>query len=191
MDDDQSRHSSTNLPLRNIVLIGFMGCGKSTIGRELNKHLGYQLIDTDQAIEAQTGKKIPEIFAEDDEQTFRSLETQLLENLIRQETNHHILSTGGGMVCSKQNRTLLRRLGFVVWLSCTPGDIFERTSRNSNRPLLQCDDPMLAINTLLRERTPFYEDAAHLKLSTSGLDFHEISCGILESACYHFGTMSK
>ena len=183
---------STNItPLRNIVLIGFMGCGKSTIGRELNKNLGYQLIDSDHAIEEQTGKKIPDIFAEDGEDTFRALETKLLKDMIKQQTNHHILSTGGGIVCREENRALLHQLGFVVWLSCTPEDIYERTSRNSNRPLLQCDDPMMAINNLLSERTPFYEEAAHLKISTSGLDFNEISCGILESARYHFGSMPE
>lgn len=175
-------------PLRNIVLVGFMGSGKSTIGRNLNKNLGYELIDTDHVIEEQTGKSIPEIFADDGEDAFRSLETQLLENLIAQNTNHHIISTGGGMVCRPENLPLLRRLGFVVWLSCTPEVIFERTSRNSNRPLLQCDDPMQTIVNLLEERSPLYEEASHLLISTSGLDFNEISCGILESARYYFGS---
>lgn len=188
MDNDQS---SNIPPLRNIVLIGFMGCGKSTIGRELHKKLGYELTDTDHVIEHKEAKTIPEIFDQDGEDRFRDLETQMLEHLIRQETNHHIISSGGGMVGREQNRPLLRQLGFVVWLSCTPEDILERTSRNSNRPLLQCDDPMQAITQLLTERSPLYEETAHLKINTSGLDFNEISCGILESARYHFGSMPE
>ncbi|MCP5535796.1 MAG: shikimate kinase [Akkermansiaceae bacterium] len=181
-------HTTEERPMRNIVLVGFMGSGKSTIGRELNKNLGYDLIDTDHVIERQTGKSIPEIFAEQGEDAFRSLETSLLEHLIIQETNHHIISTGGGMVCRPGNLPLLRRLGFVVWLSCSPEDIFERTSRHSNRPLLQCDDPMQAIVDLLEQRSPCYAQASHLKICTSGLNFHEISCGILESARYYFGS---
>ncbi|MBT8037813.1 MAG: shikimate kinase [Verrucomicrobiae bacterium] len=175
--------------MHNIVLIGFMGCGKSTIGRELNKKLGYRLLDTDHSISQETGKTIPEIFQQDGEDHFRSLETQLLENLLIEKTNHQIISTGGGMISRPENPPLLRQLGFVVWLSCTPDDIFSRTSRNSNRPLLQCDDPMAVITQLLEERAPLYEQTAHLEINTSDLDFDEISCGILESARYHFGSL--
>ena len=184
-------HETTPQPMHNIVLIGFMGCGKSTIGRELNKNLGYHLLDTDHVITQQTGKTIPEIFKQDGEDSFRQLETQLLENLIIQETSHHIISTGGGMITRPDNLPLLRQLGFVVWLSCTPEDIFTRTSRNSNRPLLQCDDPMAVITSLLKERSPLYEQTAHLKINTSDLEFSEISCGILESARYHFGSLPE
>ncbi len=175
-------------PMHNIVLIGFMGCGKSTIGRELHKKLGYPLIDADHLIEQQTGKSIPEIFANDGETAFRTMETQLINNMIAQQTSHHILSTGGGMVIKPENRTLLRQLGFVVWLSCPPEEILDRTSRNTNRPLLQCDDPMSVITSLLKERTPFYEETAHLTITTSGLHFDEITCGILESARYYFAS---
>lgn len=180
----------TPQPMHNIVLIGFMGCGKSTIGHELNKNLGYRLLDTDHAITRQTGKTIPEIFEQDGEDSFRQLETELLENLIAQGTSHHIISTGGGMITRPDNLPLLRQLGFVVWLSCTPEDILARTSRNSNRPLLQCDDPMAVITSLLKERSPLYEQTAHIEISTSGLEFSEISCGILESARYHFASQS-
>jgi len=177
-------------PMHNIVLIGFMGSGKSTIGRELKKNLGYHLLDADTLIEQETGKNIPEIFSTDGEQAFRTMETRLLENMIAQQTNHHILSTGGGMIIRPENRPLLRQLGFVVWLTCDPEDILERTSRNTNRPLLQCDNPLEVITRLLAERSPFYEETAHLKINTSGLNFDEISCGILESARYHFTSTS-
>ncbi|BDS05582.1 shikimate kinase [Oceaniferula spumae] len=175
-------------PLRNIVLVGFMGCGKSTLGRVLNQKLSYPMTDTDQVIEEQTGRSVAEIFESDGEEGFRELETRLLKSMLSSECNHHIISTGGGMILRPENRQLLRQLGFVVWLYCSPEETYSRTSRNSNRPLLQCEDPMAVINKMLTERSPMYEETAHLKISTSGLEFDEISCGILESARYHFGT---
>ncbi len=172
--------------MQNILLVGFMGCGKSTIGRELHQVLGYPLIDSDEAIEQQAGKSIPDIFAQDGEASFRDLETQLLENLIQNETQHTIISTGGGIITNPANIPLLKQLGFVVWLACSPEVIFERTSRNSNRPLLQCDNPMELIHTLLDQRNPLYQEASHLKINSSNLEIDELTCGILESARYHF-----
>ena len=176
------------LPMRNIVLIGFMGSGKSTIGRELNKSLGYQFIDTDQLIEQQAGKTIPQIFEQDGEEVFRDMETQLIQEMINQKPNHHIISTGGGTPLRPENQTLLQDLGFVVWLTCTPEDILQRTSRSKDRPLLNCDDPLPVIMKMLAQRNPIYEQTAHLTINTSSLAFDEIACGILESARYHFGS---
>ncbi|MFK7909546.1 MAG: shikimate kinase [Akkermansiaceae bacterium] len=177
-------------PTHNIVLIGFMGSGKSTIGRVLRKKIGYKLVDTDHVIEKDTSTSISNLFKNQGEDAFRDMETELLKNMIHQRCNEHIISTGGGMVIREKNRLLLRELGFVVWLTCPPEDILARTSRNSNRPLLQCDDPMAAITRLLDERTPMYEETAHLRINTAGLEFDEVACGILESARYHYGTMS-
>lgn len=186
MDTSEAPIPDESPILQNILLIGFMGCGKSTIGRELHLSLGYPLCDTDQVIEEQTGKTIPEIFAQDGEDSFRQLETRLLENLILQKTQHSIISTGGGIVTRPENMALLRQLGFVVWLSCPPEVTYERTSRNSNRPLLQCDNPMEVITKLLDEREPLYQSASHLKINSGNLEISEITCGILESARYHF-----
>ena len=175
-------------PRRNIVLIGFMGSGKSTLGRVLHKKLSYPLLDTDHLIEEQEGKSISDIFATESEDAFRSMETKMLENMIESGCNHHIISTGGGMILRPQNKALLRQLGFVVWLSCSAEETYHRTARNNSRPLLQCKDPLKLITSMLNERSPLYNEASHLKISTSGLEFDEISCGILESARYHFGT---
>ena len=106
MDGDQDTKPQ---PMRNIVLIGFMGSGKSTIGRELNKNLGYTLIDTDHAIEKLAGKTIPKIFEQDGEEAFRKRETQLLEDMVLKKTSHHIISTGGGMAARTENKILLRQ----------------------------------------------------------------------------------
>ena len=178
-------------PLRNIVLVGFMGSGKSTLGRVLHKKLAYPLLDTDELIEEQEGKSVKEIFANEGEDAFRLLESKLLEDMVTTGCNRHIISTGGGMVLREENRALLRQLGFVAWLECSAEDTYTRTSRNNDRPLLQCEDPMAAIKQILGERTPLYEAVAHLKINTSDLAFDEISCGILESARYHFGTHAE
>jgi len=173
--------------MRNIILVGFMGCGKSTIGWELHKSLGYPFIDTDHAIEKETRRKISEIFKTDGEAAFREMETKCLKQLIQKKTKRTIIATGGGMVTTPENIKLLRKLGFVVWLTCSPESIYERTSRNNNRPLLQCANPHEAIRELLAQRKPLYKASAHLEINSSDLDIHEINFGILESARYHFG----
>lgn len=165
-----------------------MGTGKSTIGRELSKCLNYQLTDTDQMIIERAGKPIPEIFESEGEAAFREIETQVLEEL--QKYQGHIISTGGGIICSEKNRQLLRKLGYVIWLIASPEEILERTSRNTNRPLLNNDDPEGTIRKLLEERIPLYNEVSHLKIDTGQLCFSEICTGITESASYHFAQKS-
>lgn len=170
----------------NIVLIGFMGCGKSTVGRELQHRLGYPLVDMDHEIEKRAGKPITRIFAEDGEDTFRDMETTLLRELARDTSAHRIVSTGGGVIGRPENRELLRQLGFVVWLQAPPDVILERTGRNRDRPLLHGDNPREKIATLLAVREPLYRETSHLHIDTSGLDSTELAAGILESARYYF-----
>lgn len=176
---------------KNIVLIGFMGCGKSTVGRELHQRLGYPLVDMDQTIEERAGKSIPEIFAEVGEAGFREMETSLLREIARStDSERRIISTGGGIVGSEENRALLKQLGYVVWLSAPLEVILERTGKNRNRPLLHTEDPAERIRSLMDLRHPLYEETAHLKLDTAGLDFKELATGILECARYFFTKQS-
>ena len=170
----------------NIVLIGFMGCGKSTVARELHHRLGYPLIDMDQIIEQRTGKSITAIFAEDGEPAFRDMETALLKELNDPAAPRRIISTGGGIVIRAENRTLLKNLGYVVWLSAAPAVILARTGKSHNRPLLDTKDPATQIACLLEERWPLYQETAHLKLDTSGLHCDELATGILECTRYFF-----
>lgn len=178
--------SQTEVIPKNIVLIGFMGSGKSTVGRELHQRLGYSLTDMDHLIEETMGKKITEIFKEEGESAFRDFETLQLMEIAKQTDKRHIISTGGGIVIRPQNRSLLRQLGYVVWLHAPEKAIFERTSRNRDRPLLNHQDARARISSLLAEREPWYRETAHLKIDTAGLDSKEIATGILESARYFF-----
>ena len=178
--------SQTAVTPQNIVLIGFMGSGKSTVGRELQHRLGYPLIDMDRLIEDTMGKKITEIFKEEGESAFRDFETLQLLEIAKQSDKRQIISTGGGVVIRPENRALLRNLGYVVWLHAPEDVIFERTSRNQDRPLLNHLDARERITTLLAEREPWYRETAHLKIDTAGLDCKEIATGILESARYYF-----
>jgi shikimate kinase len=173
-------------PPKNIVLIGFMGSGKSTVGRELHQRLGYPLVDMDQVIEQRAGKPITAIFAEDGEEVFREMETRLLEELSVADGQRRIISTGGGVVGREENRALLKHLGYVVWLHAPLPVILERTARNRERPLLHTDRPAARIAELMEVRLPLYQESSHLKVDTAGLDYGELATGILESARYFF-----
>ncbi len=171
---------------KNIVLIGFMGCGKSTIGRKLQQMLGYPLVDTDHLIEEKAGMPVTAIFSRRGEGFFRQLESAVLHELAAPQAPRRIVATGGGIVGRKQNRKLLQQLGFVVWLQAPVDVILERTGRSRDRPLLQTENPREKVETLLAQRTPWYRETAHLAVETQGLDAAEIAAGILESARYHF-----
>ncbi len=174
--------------LKNIVLIGFMGCGKSAIGRRLAEKLNYPVYDTDSIIEEKEKRAIKEIFATDGEDYFRALETTTLEAFVNAGRKKEIISTGGGIVIREENIRLLQRLGFVVWLDAKPETVVERLSRNTDRPLLNTENPEETIRELSLNRRPLYESSSHLRLETDGLDFDEITTGIIESARYFFGT---
>lgn len=145
----------------HIVLIGFMGAGKSTVGRWLSRKLSRQLLDTDAMIEARAGMTISEIFAARGEEAFRAAETEVLAGLA-QRRQPVIVSTGGGMPMRAENREALRKLGSVVYLRVKPETVCERLAGDTTRPLLAGDDRQRKVETLLAQRGPIYEKAAHL-----------------------------
>ncbi len=173
-------------PSKNIVLIGFMGSGKSSIARELSQVLGYPMVDTDALITERTGKSIPEIFEEEGEDAFRDLESIILRDLEESRPTRRIIATGGGVIVRPENREILRRLGFVVWLVVSVGEIITRTSKNRDRPLLNNEDREKTVEGLLRERRDLYRATAHQEIETDDLTFPEITTGIVESARYFF-----
>lgn len=159
--------------MKNIILIGFMGCGKSTVGIKLSYHLRRALEDTDKLIEKEEGRTISEIFKTDGETYFRSLETECLKKLI-QTTDGKIISVGGGLPIREENHALLKELGTVIYLRATPETIYERVKHDTTRPLLQGDNPQEKIRTLLQERTPIYEQAADFVIDVDNKDFEAI-----------------
>lgn len=151
----------------NIVLIGFMGSGKSTIGINLSYRLQCVLTDTDKVIEKKEGRSISEIFAAEGEEYFREKETELLKKL-REERTRQIFSVGGGTPLRAENRKLLRELGTVVYLKVSPKTVCERLRGDTTRPLLQGENPMEKIRTLLDEREELYREAADIIVETDG-----------------------
>ena len=178
--------SDKGMKVHNIVLIGFMGCGKSTIGREIKRALGFQLIDTDAEIEARAGCRIPAIFAAEGEHGFRERESALREELRAKDLQGTVVSTGGGAILRAKNRDTLRQIGYVVWLRANADTIYQRTKNSRSRPILQTADPRQVIEELLTQRTPLYRDCAHLVIDVGGLNRAEIVTGIVESARYFY-----
>lgn len=167
--------------MKNIVLMGFMGAGKSTIGRKLAKTLNCEFIDTDEQIEKEQGRKISDIFAVDGEKAFRDMETELLKCLQDSEKNF-VLSIGGGMPVREENRGLLRNLGTVVYLKTSKGEIIRRVSGDTNRPLLQGGALEEKVTNLMNAREQIYIDTAHVEVVTdekSPEELVEILKGIL------------
>lgn len=159
-----SQTRRTRTPAGNIVLIGFMGTGKSSLGKRLAQTLGWPLIDTDVLTEKKAGRTIAEIFASEGEQAFRDLETGILKSL--GETFHTVISTGGGVILRKENRELLSGLGLVIWLHAAEEAIFERVSRNKKRPLLHTPNPRQTLHDLLEKRTSLYAEVADVRVDT-------------------------
>lgn len=178
-------------PLKKcIVLVGGMGCGKSTIGQHLHKDTGLPLIDIDHFIESRENCSIPEIFSRHGEEYFRDMETAVLKNLLAKGTPEiGIISTGGGIVKRKKNRKLLKKLGFVVWINLSPEVAFERIQHNKNRPLLQTEDPFGTLSRIMEERMPLYSEVADLIIDTAPLTPQEAAFGIIESARHHFSSL--
>ena len=148
----------------NVFLVGPMGSGKSTIGRQLAAVLGLEFIDCDQAIEAHTGASITLIFDIEGEAGFRARESAMIEQLTAREGI--VLATGGGVVLDPENRKWLRSRGEVVYLACSVAQQFERTRLSRHRPLLQAPDPEARLAQLLETRDPLYREVAHRVINT-------------------------
>jgi len=158
---------------KNIVLIGFMGSGKSTIGIKLSYRLRRAVEDTDKLIEKQTGRSISDIFSKEGEAYFRELETRLLRSLCETGTEK-IFSVGGGTPVREENRSLLKQLGIVVYLRILPETVYERLKGDTTRPLLQGENPMEKIRTLMFNRKEAYESCADLIIDVDHKDAVEI-----------------
>lgn len=148
----------------NIYLIGLMGAGKTTIGRQLAKALKMPFYDSDKAIEEATGVNIPTIFEFEGEEGFRDREQKMIRQLT--ELEGIVLATGGGAILREENRRLLQENGFVVYLKCSVNRILERTRKDTQRPLLRTDNPRARLESLYAEREPLYSACADFKVDT-------------------------
>lgn len=147
--------------LENIYLIGLMGAGKTTVGRQLAWRLGCPFYDSDHEIEVRTGVSIPTIFEIEGETGFRKREAQVIEELVN-ESGKMVLATGGGVVITPENRVNLKAHGWVVYLSVPPFQLYQRTRQDRNRPLLQVADPLKRLQELHAIRDPLYRETADL-----------------------------
>lgn len=150
--------------LNNIFLIGPMGAGKSTIGRQLAEALSFRFEDSDHEIQRRTGVDISTIFEYEGEEGFRNREQQAIADLTNQEGI--VLATGGGAILREVSRQNLAARGVVIYLHCSPEQQFSRTNRDRNRPLLQTEDPLERLRQLMEEREPLYRQVADLVVST-------------------------
>lgn len=159
--------------MNNVILVGYMGCGKSTVGVRLSYRLKIPFLDTDKEIEKTHNCVISEAFATLGEETFRGWETECLEKLCK-NNGAYVISTGGGMVLREENRQLLKKLGTVIYLRAKPETIVERLKGDTTRPLLQTENPVQRIQEMLQKRSPIYEQAADVILDVDDKSFEEI-----------------
>ncbi len=155
---------------QNIILIGPMGAGKTTIGRQIARLFGYDFFDSDREIEQRTGASIPLIFELEGEQGFRKREQDVISDLSKK--HNIVLATGGGAVLKEQNRQALKASGTIVYLCASLDDLLERTSKDKNRPLLQTENPRAKLQSILTERDPIYRQLADIILETNKMTVH-------------------
>lgn len=164
--------------MQNIFLVGPMGSGKTTIGRQLAARLGKNFYDSDKEIEKRTGVNIALIFEIEGETGFRKRESKMLEELATED--NIVLATGGGVILDENNRQLLKSRGKVVYLKSSAEKLYQRTARDKKRPLLNTPDRLETIKQLLDFRQPLYEEVADLIMVSDGNSVRQIVTRIEE-----------
>lgn len=164
----------------NIFIVGPMGSGKTTIGRQIAKSLDLKFIDSDHEIEKRTGVDITFIFDKEGEAGFRKREHEVIHELSMQ--TGIVLATGGGAVIDAENRSALKQNGIVIYLQAPVGELIKRTSRDKSRPLLQTDDPKAKLEKLMQEREGFYKEVADLIINTGNRTAKDVVNEILEKS---------
>ena len=168
--------------MRNIVLIGYRGSGKSTVGRLLADRLGCDHIDTDEVVEAKSRRTIAAIFEQDGEEHFRGLESEVIAGL--SSSDGAVISVGAGAVLYERNRKRISELGHVVYLAASAGELHRRVRADlgseTTRPPLTADDPRTEIRNTLAARMGHYRELAELQIDTSGLSPEAVAGRIAE-----------
>lgn len=164
--------------MTNIFLIGFMGCGKSTVADCLLKEYDMKVVEMDQELVERVGMTIPEIFSKYGEEYFRDEETKLLTEC--QKKSHMVVSCGGGVVLREQNVEIMKSCGRIVWLTAKPSTILERVQNDENRPLLEGNKNVSSIQAMLEKRLPCYQKAADIIVETDGRKILDICQEIMQ-----------
>ncbi len=155
-----------------VILIGLMGSGKSTIGKLLASRLSLSFVDLDDLIVSQAGKTIPDIFQDEGEEAFRALESRLLAEVLMRDSEQ-VIATGGGVILSAENRALMKESGRVIWLDASPVVLAKRIAGDRNRPLLDDVDPLFKMISLATQRNPLYAEVTDLRKNTEKLSTQE------------------
>jgi shikimate kinase len=163
---------------QHVVLVGLMGTGKTSVGRVLAERLGRRLFDSDAIIEERTGRTVRQIFADDGEPAFRSLETDVLLEALDQPTPA-VIAAAGGIILAEQNRVALQRApAKVVWLRAEPDSLIERVRTGLHRPLID-DDPAGTLRRMHQIREPLYREVADMIISVDGRSVHDVAEAVL------------
>ncbi len=181
-DDGQAAASDTGSSA-SIILVGMMGAGKTTIGRQLAHALGRRFLDLDHEMEARCGVRIALIFDIEGEAGFRKRETALLDECSRLQGM--VLATGGGAVLAPENREILKSRGVVVYLRAGVDELYRRVARDRNRPMLKASDPRQRIAELIAQREPLYESVADITLDTGNMPVSQVVHNLLPRLLDH------
>lgn len=166
---------------KNIILTGFMGTGKTSVGRRLAEETGYVFVDIDALIEAAEGMEINDIFASKGEPYFRDVESRIIREVLAGEGQ--VVSTGGGAVIREENREAFKKAGIVICLTARPEVVYERVKHETHRPLLKVADPLAKIRELLTSREAFYRQA-DIIIDTSEKSLDDVLKQIKEKVRY-------
>ena len=178
-DQDHSRpEGGRKLQSGNLILVGMMGSGKTTMGRTLAKHLGKSFVDSDEEIIKRTGVTIPHIFDVEGEPGFRQREITVILNLAGRD--NMVLATGGGAVLDEQNRAMMQQNGIVIYLKASVHDLWQRTRHDRNRPLLQTDDPHAKLMELFQQRDPLYQQVADIVVQSGKQSAHSLMLHLVD-----------
>ena len=171
--NDTPTPAETSAPTKaagSLFLVGLMGAGKTTIGRLLSRHRELEFVDSDYEIVARCGVSIPTIFEIEGEAGFRKRETAMIDELTQR--SGIVLATGGGAVLDPVNREHLKSRGIVIYLHCSPHELFMRTRHDRNRPLLQTEDPLGKLEALYAQRHPLYLEVADVVIDSGKQSTH-------------------
>jgi len=166
----------------NILLVGMMGAGKTTVGKSLASYLNKTFIDSDHEIQKRTGVKIAVIFEIEGEAGFRKREAEMLRELLK--IDNIVLATGGGVILNMKNRELLRQNGTIVYLRATVNDLWHRTRHDKNRPMLQTLDLQAKLAELYDQRDPIYREIAHIVVESGKQSIRQMVKLLVQQLAY-------